>query len=83
VLEVLGLLITGGLAGWIAGTLMRGSGYGAVVNVVLGIIGGVVGAKLFAMLGLATTGWLIELGVAVVGAVILLALVGLLRRVAG
>ena len=82
-LEVLGLLITGGLAGWIAGTLMRGSGYGAVVNVVLGIIGGVVGAKLFAMLGLATTGWLIELGVAVVGAVILLALVGLLRRVAG
>jgi len=80
---VLGLLITGGLAGWVAGTLIRGSGYGAVINIVLGIIGGVVGAKLFGALGLATNGWLIELGMAVVGAVILLALVGLLRRVAG
>lgn len=82
-LEVLGLLITGGLAGWAAGTLIRGSGYGAVINIVLGIVGGVVGAKLFSALGLTTNGWLVELGMAVVGAVILLSLVGLLRRVAG
>lgn len=82
-MEVVGLLITGGLAGWVAGTLMQGSGYGAVVNVVLGIIGGIVGGKLFGALGIVTAGWLMDLGMAVVGALILLTLVGLFRRMTG
>lgn len=79
-LEVLSLLVTGGLAGWVAGTLMRGSGFGVVVNIVLGIIGGVVGAKLFALVGVPVEGWPMELAMAVVGALALLALVGLVRR---
>lgn len=79
-LEILGLLVTGGLAGWVAGTLMRGSGYGLVVNIVLGIIGGILGGKLFALFGIPVQGWLMELGMAVVGALALLAMVGLVRR---
>ena len=79
-LELLALLTTGALAGWIAGILMRGAGYGLVVNVVVGIIGSVIGARMFALLGVPDEGWMVELAMAVVGAVLLLALVNLLRR---
>ncbi len=79
-LELLALLITGAIAGWVAGILMRGAGFGLVVNVIVGIIGSVIGGKLFALLGFRDEGWLVELAMAVVGAVVLLALVNLLRR---
>jgi uncharacterized membrane protein YeaQ/YmgE (transglycosylase-associated protein family) len=79
--EVVGLIVTGGLAGWIAGTLVRGAGYGLVLNIVLGVIGGIVGGKLFALLGIVEDGsWLIRLALAVAGAVLLLALVSLARQ---
>lgn len=80
-LEVLGLVVTGGIAGWAAGQLMRGAGYGAVFNIVLGIIGGIIGGKLFALLGVATDGgWPLDLAMAVIGALVLLGLVNLVRR---
>lgn len=79
-LELLALLITGAIAGWVAGILMRGAGFGLVVNVIVGIIGSVIGGKLFALLGFPDEGWLVGLAMAVVGAVVLLALVNLLRR---
>jgi uncharacterized membrane protein YeaQ/YmgE (transglycosylase-associated protein family) len=74
-------MITGAIAGWIAGVLIRGAGYGLVVNIVVGVVGGVIGGKLRDLLGLGTDGgWLIKLALAVVGAVLLLALVNLARR---
>lgn len=79
-LEVIGLLVTGGLAGWIAGRLMRGAGFGAVINVVVGVIGGIIGGKLFDLFGVERDGWLVEIAMAVVGAVVLLGLVNLARR---
>ena len=79
-MEVVGLIISGGLAGWIAGTLMRGAGYGLVVNIVVGVVGGIVGGKLFALLGVGHDGWLIHLATAVVGAMLLLSLLNLARR---
>lgn len=79
-MEVVGLLSTGALAGWTAGFLMRGAGYGLVVNIAVGIAGSIVGAKLFNLLGIAHGDWLTGLVAAVVGAVVLLALVNLLRR---
>jgi uncharacterized membrane protein YeaQ/YmgE (transglycosylase-associated protein family) len=78
--EVLALLITGGLAGWIAGALFRGAGYGLVINIVLGIVGGLIGGKLFGLAGVRPDGWLVEVAMAVVGVVLLLALVSLVRR---
>ena len=78
-LEVIAIIVTGGLAGWIAAKLVRGSGYGLVVNVIVGIIGGVVGGKLFALLEIPVGSWFVELGMAVLGAVLLLGLVNLLR----
>ncbi|MEM6722271.1 MAG: GlsB/YeaQ/YmgE family stress response membrane protein [Bacteroidota bacterium] len=40
-------LLVGGIAGWIAGKLMRGGGFGVILNIVLGIIGGLVTGWLF------------------------------------
>ena len=79
-MEVVGLIVTGGLAGWIAGTLLRGAGYGLVVNIVIGVVGGIVGGKLSALLGVGHEGWLINLATAVIGALLLLSLLNLARR---
>ena len=79
-LEFAGLLVTGALAGWIAGTLLRGAGYGLVVNIVIGVVDGIVGGELFALLGVVPDGWLINLATAVVGAMLLLTLLNLARR---
>lgn len=79
-MELIALIVTGGLAGWIAGKLLRGEGYGFVINVVVGVIGGIVGGKLLALFRATPDGWLIELAVAVVGAVLLLAVINLVRR---
>ncbi len=82
-MEVLALTITGALAGWIAAILVRGAGYGVVANIVIGVIGGLFGGALRELLGIARHGWLLDLATAVAGAVLLLALVGLVRRFAG
>ncbi|HSA80918.1 MAG TPA: GlsB/YeaQ/YmgE family stress response membrane protein [Geminicoccaceae bacterium] len=78
-MEVAGLIVTGGLAGWIASTLLRGAGYGLVVNIVIGVVGGIVGGKLFALMGVVPNGWLVSLATAVVGALLLLSLLSLAR----
>jgi uncharacterized membrane protein YeaQ/YmgE (transglycosylase-associated protein family) len=78
-LEAVAIIVTGGLAGWIAARLVSGGGYGLVVNVIVGIIGGVIGGKLFAVLQIPAGSWFVELGMAVLGAILLLGLVNLLR----
>lgn len=78
-MEVPLLLITGALAGWLAGKVVRGAGYGLVINITLGIIGGIIGGKLFGIFGIPADGWLASLATAVVGAVMLLTLIHLLR----
>ena len=49
-------ILIGILAGYFAGKIMRGGGFGLLVNLLLGIIGGVLGGWVFALLGLAATG---------------------------
>ncbi|GMU43956.1 MAG: GlsB/YeaQ/YmgE family stress response membrane protein [Xanthomonadales bacterium] len=75
-------LVIGGVAGWLAGTLMRGRGLGLVGNIVVGILGAYVGGWLLgSVLGLAFGGGLIGAIVnATIGAVVLLAVVGVLKR---
>ena len=82
-MELLGLVVSGALAGWIAGVLVRGAGYGVVINVVLGVIGGILGGSLLNLLNVAQRGWLIDFAMAVLGAIGLLALAGLVRRAVG
>lgn len=78
-------VVLGGVAGWIASMLMGRDGQmGALANIVIGIVGAVLGGFLFNLVGLAgDTGFnLWTLLVAVVGSVVLLFLVGILRRAA-
>ena len=81
-MEIIYFLIIGAIAGWLAGLIMRGGGFGLLGNIVVGIIGAVVGGYLLAWLnidiGLAPPwGGLVT---AVLGAVVLLFIVGLIKR---
>ena len=73
-------IIIGILAGFIAGRLMRGGGFGLIVNLVVGIIGAVLGGWIFGLLGIAAGGIIGSLVTATVGAIVLLWIVSLFRR---
>lgn len=76
----IGWIIIGGIAGWLAGKLMKGGGFGIVVNVLLGIVGSVIGGWLFGLAGITAGGIVGSLASATVGAIVLLAIVGLFKR---
>ncbi len=77
---IIWILLVGLIAGWLAGKIMKGSGFGVVGDIVLGVLGAVVGGWLFGLLGIAAWGFLGSIVVAVVGAVALLYLVRLVKR---
>jgi len=70
---LLWVMIVGLIAGWAAGRIMGGGGYGPVIDILLGIAGGIVGGFLLHLLGLYSSGGLIsEIVVATIGAVFLI-----------
>jgi uncharacterized membrane protein YeaQ/YmgE (transglycosylase-associated protein family) len=71
---LIGWLIIGLLAGWIAGHLTRGRGFGCIVDIILGLIGAVIGGWIFTKLGVTLWGFWGSLAAATVGAVILVAI---------
>lgn len=73
-------LIIGGIAGWLAGLIMKGDGYGIIIDIVLGIVGGWVGGWLFGILNLHFGGTLGALFTSVVGAVILIAVTRAIKK---
>lgn len=72
-------LAIGTAAGWIAGLLTKGRGFGLIVNTLVGIVGAILGGLLFEQLGIITTGLLGTLVAAVVGAIVLLFVVRLIK----
>jgi uncharacterized membrane protein YeaQ/YmgE (transglycosylase-associated protein family) len=79
-LDLIWFLLIGLLAGWLAGLLMRGRGFGCIGNVLIGAIGGLIGGFLFQFFDVQFAGILGSLLTALVGAIVLLAIVGLLRK---
>jgi uncharacterized membrane protein YeaQ/YmgE (transglycosylase-associated protein family) len=79
---ILSWIIIGLIAGWLAGVIMKGSGYGVLADIVLGILGALVGGFLSgAILGIPFTGFnLVSLIVALIGAMILVAIVRAIPR---
>lgn len=77
--HLLGAIIIGLIAGWLAGKLMRGQGYGLFADIVLGLIGAVVGQWIFAQLGIIVYGRLGFLVMATIGAIILIGAAHILR----
>lgn len=80
-MDVLWFLVIGAIAGWLAGQLVKGRGFGLLGNIVVGIIGALVGGFIFRAAGASPGGGTMgSLITAVVGAVVLLFLSGLIRR---
>jgi uncharacterized membrane protein YeaQ/YmgE (transglycosylase-associated protein family) len=74
-------LIVGLIAGWLAGLVMKGGGYGIIVDILLGIVGGWLGGWLFGRLGIWPAGGMIgSIIVAFIGAVILVWITRLLKK---
>lgn len=79
---MIGTIIIGILAGWLAGKLMRGAGFGIIGDLVLGLIGGVVGGWLFGALNVpGPSGFIGALIVATIGAVVLVWIAHMIRSV--
>lgn len=70
-------IIVGLIAGWATGRIMKGSGYGPIMDIVLGIIGAVIGGWIMTALGFAAGGLIWSIIVAIIGAVILVWIVRL------
>lgn len=78
---MLSLIIVGLIAGWLAGVVMKGGGYGIIGDIVVGIVGAVIGGKLFEALGLTSNdGFVASIIVATVGAIVLIAIIRFIKR---
>jgi uncharacterized membrane protein YeaQ/YmgE (transglycosylase-associated protein family) len=78
--NVISFLVIGGLAGWLANLLLRGKGMGCLGNVLIGILGALIGGLVFNALDLPVgSGWVWSLFTALVGAMLLLFVARLLK----
>ena len=79
--SLLVILLVGLAAGWLAGQVVQGTGFGLVGDIVIGIIGALIASWLFPTLGLRLGGGIIAAIIAAaIGAILLLAVVRLIRR---
>jgi uncharacterized membrane protein YeaQ/YmgE (transglycosylase-associated protein family) len=75
------IIVVGLIAGWAAGKIMKGSGYGVLMDIVLGIVGDILGGWIIRLLGFEATGGLVtSILVATLGAVVLVAISRMLKR---
>jgi uncharacterized membrane protein YeaQ/YmgE (transglycosylase-associated protein family) len=79
-MSILGWLIIGAIAGWLAGRIVEGGGFGFVGNLVIGIIGACVGGLILPQLGFIPASTFGNLLAATLGAVMLLVVLGIMRR---
>lgn len=73
-------LLIGLVAGWLANLIVRGGGSGLIVNIIVGLIGGVLGGWLVTLFGWLPMGTLGSLLTSVLGAIVLLLIVSLFSR---
>jgi len=72
--SVIAWVIIGLLAGWLAGKVSRGRGFGCIANILIGLVGAVLGGWIFTQLGIVRFGFIYSLAAATLGAVILVAI---------
>ncbi len=73
-------IIIGGIAGWLAGLIMKGRGFGLIGNIVVGVIGAMIGGLLLSSLG-AIFQSIGPLVTATIGAIVLLLAISFIKRV--
>jgi|HubBroStandDraft_6_1064221.scaffolds.fasta_scaffold1496893_1 uncharacterized membrane protein YeaQ/YmgE (transglycosylase-associated protein family) len=72
---MLGSIFLGMIAGWIAGLVMRGSGFGIIADIIIGLVGAVIGRWIFSLIGATAHGRIGYLAMSVIGAMVLVAIV--------
>jgi len=79
-MQLIWFLVIGATAGWLADLIMQGRGGNLLLNLLIGVVGAVIGGFLFSALGLSAHGLLGNLIMATSGAVVLLFLINLFKR---
>ncbi len=80
IISLIVFLAIGALVGWLAGNIVKGSGFGVLGNIIVGIVGAVLGGFIFGLFGITTGGLLGSIIMATIGAVILLYLVTMVKK---
>ena len=76
------ILAIGAIAGWLAGVIMKGGGFGLIADIIIGIVGAFVGGWLFGQLGISIgTGIVNSIVTATVGAIVLIAIIRMIKKV--
>jgi uncharacterized membrane protein YeaQ/YmgE (transglycosylase-associated protein family) len=73
-------LLIGLIAGWLAGKIMKGSGFGLIGDLVVGVVGALLGGWLFSLVGIAAWGLLGRIMIALAGSIVLLYLLRLAKK---
>ncbi len=74
------IIVVGGIAGWLSGLIMKGAGFGLLGNIVVGVIGAIVGSWIFGFFGISAGGGMVgSILTALAGAVVLLYVARLLK----
>ena len=79
-MNILIFLAIGAVAGWLAGTILKGGGFGLVADIIIGILGAVVGGLLFGLLGISANGLIGSIVTATVGAIVLLFIIHAIKK---
>ena len=78
-MNLIAFLIIGLIAGWLAGMVMKGKGFGIIANMVIGVIGAFIGGFVFSLVGLSAHGFIGSLITATIGAILLIYIVRLIK----
>jgi uncharacterized membrane protein YeaQ/YmgE (transglycosylase-associated protein family) len=79
-MHIVWFLLVGLVAGWLAGKLMKGSGFGVVGDIVIGVIGAFIGGFLFRLVGISAGGTIGSIIVATIGAIVLLLIMKAVKK---
>jgi uncharacterized membrane protein YeaQ/YmgE (transglycosylase-associated protein family) len=80
-MEFIWFILIGLVAGWLAGLLVKGGGFGVIGDIVVGVIGALLGGFIFSSLGVSTGGGLLgSIIVATIGAILLIFILRLIKR---
>lgn len=80
-LDLFLFLLIGLAAGWLAGRIMKTGQFGLVGDLVVGVVGAIIGGWLFSLIGLKAAGIVGSLVIALVGAIVLLYIIRLIKKV--
>jgi uncharacterized membrane protein YeaQ/YmgE (transglycosylase-associated protein family) len=79
-MNIVYFLLIGLVAGWLAGLILKGRGFGVIGNLIAGVVGAFAGGYLFDVLGIEWGGVLGSIGTATIGAIVVLVVISFLRK---